>query len=252
MAQRRGFKVSKNTAIIPRHESGVSQYLSDVKNIPLLAPDEEFRAAKQENKELLIKSNLKFVISVANAYQRKDIPFLDIVQQGNIGLIAAADKFDPDKGFKFISYAVHYIQTSIEGYVNLKSTFVRIPERIQRNLKKDKISFNDAFKFSSLNEQVPIDDSDVEKIDMLVGDFEVDNFDDERGSKSRIYNMFVGLKKKELLVMEHYIGLKGDLLQDDTTRLQELAEHMGESYSNICRIKMNTIRKMKKRLKVRE
>ena len=108
-------------------------YLKEINKIPLLSADEEIKYAKaaaagdEKAKKILIESNLRFVVNVAKKYQNKNIPIMDLISEGNIGLMNAADRFDPDKGYKFISYAVWWIRQAILKAICEKSRMIRLP-----------------------------------------------------------------------------------------------------------------------------
>ena len=108
-------------------------YLREINNIPLLSVEDEVKYAKaaaagdEKAKKILIESNLRFVVNVAKKYQNKNIPIMDLISEGNIGLMNAADRFDPDKGYKFISYAVWWIRQAILKAIREKSRMIRLP-----------------------------------------------------------------------------------------------------------------------------
>ena len=108
-------------------------YLQEINKIPLLTAQQELSYAKaaasgdEHAKKVLIESNLRFVVNVAKKYQHKNIPIMDLISEGNIGLMNAADRFDPDKGYKFISYAVWWIRQSILKAICEKSRMIRLP-----------------------------------------------------------------------------------------------------------------------------
>ena len=111
----------------------VDLYLEDVSRHPLLTPEEEDRLARLARAgdpvalEQLIRANLRFVVSVAKRYQNRGLAFGDLIQEGNIGLVTAATKFDPDQGVKFISYAVWWIRHAILASLARQSRSVRLP-----------------------------------------------------------------------------------------------------------------------------
>jgi RNA polymerase primary sigma factor len=111
----------------------LSLYLKDISRIPLLTREEEITLTKRvvEGDELarkkMIESNLRFVVNVAKKYQNQGLPLIDLINEGNIGLMTALEKFDPDKGYHFISYAVWWIRQSIMKAINEKSRAVRLP-----------------------------------------------------------------------------------------------------------------------------
>jgi RNA polymerase primary sigma factor len=132
----------RNEVITNRSSEAFKRYLQEVAQIPLLVEDEETELAikiKNGDKQALdklIRSNLRFVISVAKQYQDATCTIEDLVNEGNIGLCSAAEKFDHTKGFKFISYAVHWIRRYIIDYKNSDSKLVRIPLNKLNDLHK--------------------------------------------------------------------------------------------------------------------
>ncbi len=117
-----------------RRESQIlDRYLKDVNTIPLLSPKEEailsqrIKGGNQEALQKLVKANLRFVVSVAKQYQNQGMPLLDLINEGNIGLIEAAKRFDGTKGYKFISYAVWWIRQAILKALAEQSRIVRLP-----------------------------------------------------------------------------------------------------------------------------
>ena len=108
-------------------------YLREINKIPLLSVEDELKYAKaaaagdEKSRKILIESNLRFVVNVAKQYQNKNIPIMDLISEGNIGLMNAADRFDPDKGYKFISYAVWWIRQAILKAICEKSRKIRLP-----------------------------------------------------------------------------------------------------------------------------
>lgn len=121
-------------AITKKDTKSIKKYLFDLSQISLLTADEEYELsylAFDENdecaREKLIKHNLRFVVSVAKQYQTKDLELEDLINEGNIGLIVASQKFDPSKGFKFISYAVWWVRRNIMAYISENSKVIRLP-----------------------------------------------------------------------------------------------------------------------------
>ena len=120
----------------------LDQYLYEVSKTPLLKPDEEIalakkvRAGDQEAMQELAKRNLRFVISVAKKYQNRGLPLTDLIGEGNVGLLTAARKFDPDQGVKFISYAVWWIRQAILASLARHGRTVRVPLNRTADLSK--------------------------------------------------------------------------------------------------------------------
>jgi RNA polymerase primary sigma factor len=120
----------------------LDQYLYEVSKTPLLTPHEEIELAKkvragdQVAMQELAKRNLRFVISVAKKYQNRGLPLTDLIGEGNVGLLTAARKFDPDQGVKFISYAVWWIRQAILASLARQGRTVRVPLNRTADLSK--------------------------------------------------------------------------------------------------------------------
>ena len=114
-------------------EGSLDQYLRDISVFPLISREEEVRLAQrirtndQEALDTLVRSNLRFVVSVAKKYQNQGVSLSDLINEGNLGLIRAAHKFDETKGIKFISYAVWWIRQAILQALAEQSRIVRVP-----------------------------------------------------------------------------------------------------------------------------
>ena len=114
-------------------DGALASYLADLKRHPLLTREEETRYARaaragdQVAKEKLINSNLRFVVNIARQYQHRGIPLADLVSEGNIGLLKAAEKFDPERGFHFTTYAVWWIRQAILKSLEASSRTIRLP-----------------------------------------------------------------------------------------------------------------------------
>lgn len=130
----RQLKITK--AITTRNSESLDRYLTEIAREPLLSPEEEAALATQvhqggrvgeEARDRLVRSNLRFVVSVAKQYQHQGISLTDLINEGNMGLVKAAEKFDETRGFKFISYAVWWIRQSIMEALAVKSRLVRVP-----------------------------------------------------------------------------------------------------------------------------
>ena len=138
----RQFKIQKN--LTNRSEISIEKYFNDVKKQKTITPEEEVELALRIKKgdkvalEKLVNANLKFVISVAKQYQNSGMEFGDLINEGNLGLIKAAEKFDETKGFKFISFAVWWIRQSIIEAISNKKRMIRIPSN--KNLLSSKYS----------------------------------------------------------------------------------------------------------------
>lgn len=143
------------------YEEPLAQYLSEIDAVRLLTrEEEEFLARKsfegdEEAKGKLIKANLRFVVNIAKKYQKRGLPLIDLINEGNMGLITAASKFDYRKGYHFISYAVWWIKQSILKALSEKTKLIRLPlNRANQLIQIEKLKKeNEQFRKSDLTNQ---------------------------------------------------------------------------------------------------
>ena len=156
--RRRGENERYEAIIGPAEEqTALDQYLRDVSRHELITPEEEIelgrraRMGDEDAVQKLVRANLRFVISVAKKYQNRGVSLVDLIQEGNVGLVTAARKFDPDQGVKFISYAVWWIRQAILSALANQGRAVRVPlnrasdlarifregERLKQELRRD-------------------------------------------------------------------------------------------------------------------
>ena len=163
----RQLKITKS--ITNRESASLDKYLQEIGREELIGVDEEVELAQRIRKgdqaalEKLTKANLRFVVSVAKQYQNQGLSLPDLINEGNLGLIKAAEKFDETRGFKFISYAVWWIRQSILQALAEQSRIVRLPLNQVGSLNK----INKALgKFEQENERQPSTDELAEMIDI--------------------------------------------------------------------------------------
>lgn len=124
------------------HEDGIPSYLSRLTQAPLLTPEEEVELTKavqggdQGARSRLIESNMRLVINIAKTYRNRAIPLEDLIQEGAIGLMQAAERFDPTKGFRFSTYATHWIRQAIGRAIDNKSKAIRLPAHVSQSLRR--------------------------------------------------------------------------------------------------------------------
>ena len=163
----RQLKITKS--ITNRESEALEKYLSEIGHEELLSTDEEVELAQRIRKgdrkalERLTKANLRFVVSVAKQYQNQGLSLPDLINEGNLGLITAAEKFDETRGFKFISYAVWWIRQSIMQAIAEQSRIVRLPQNQVGSMSKINRLLN---KFEQENERRPSVDEISEQIDL--------------------------------------------------------------------------------------
>lgn len=227
----------------------LSMYLKEINRIPLLSYEEEYELAiKAKNgdkaaRDRIINANLRFVISVAKKFRGQGLPLIDLINEGNVGLITALDKFEPEKGYHFISYAVWWIRQSIMKALSDKGRAVRLPlnrsnelvqiQKAQRALMDDmntsEPSVEDIAKATGLDESLVKDlisitsdmvsfDSPVKKdsdSESTFGDFIEDS---SKGPEEQVMNnalkenvreLLTSLSDKERRIIELRYGLNG-------------------------------------------
>ncbi|MCD6223874.1 MAG: RNA polymerase sigma factor RpoD/SigA [Deltaproteobacteria bacterium] len=144
-------------------EETLRAYLNSIKNIPLLTPEEEKELGRKIQKgdkealEKLVKSNLRFVVSVARKYRSFGVSLLDLINEGNLGLIQAAKKFDPERDIRFISYAVWWIKQTIIKTLSEQGILIKIPIKMrakQSKIAAAKAKYLQKYKISPKKEEI--------------------------------------------------------------------------------------------------
>lgn len=227
----------KNNTLPINEQSLISTYIKEVEKIPLLSREEEYNLAvlaKQGDsaaRNKLVEANSRFVISVAKKFQGRGLPLEDLISEGNIGLLTAVDKFEPEKGFHFISYAVWWIRQSIMKAIADKSRMVRLP--VNRLDEAEKYSVD----VCSLD--VPVNEGD----DTTVGDFiespalGPENEVLEKNLSESIDRILDGLSERE----REIIMLRYGLRNHEQLSLKEVGDIYGLTKERIRQIEKNVI-----------
>jgi len=124
------------------HEEAIPSYLNKLTKAPLLTPEEEVELTRcvqkgdKRARQRLIESNMRLVINIAKTYRSRAIPLEDLIQEGAIGLMQAAERFDPEKGFRFSTYATHWIRQAIGRAIDNKSKAIRLPAHVSQSLRR--------------------------------------------------------------------------------------------------------------------
>lgn len=272
----RQLKISKS--ITNRESASLDKYLQEIGHEELLTTDQEVELAQRIRKgdkralERLTKANLRFVVSVAKQYQNQGLSLPDLINEGNVGLIKAAEKFDETRGFKFISYAVWWIRQSILQAIAEQSRLVRLPlnqvgsvNKITRELSRfeqeherkpsvdeiaervdlpeDKIA--DAMKANSrhVSMDAPIaDGEDSSMIDFLSGDSS--NTDRElaiESLKAEVSRILKLLTDKEQKVLRAFFGIDGS----PEMTLDEIGEKYNLTRERVRQIKEKALRRLR-------
>jgi RNA polymerase primary sigma factor len=253
---------------IDTSEESISMYLKDVRKLDMITAEEEVVLARKIQEgdtkaaEKLIKSNLRFVISVAKEYQNQGVPLADLIAEGNVGLIKAAQKFDPERGFRFISYAVWWVKQAIIQSLNDHARTVRLPVNVTNNiakLKKDISSFeqqhgrkptDNDMELGVLNQPfcTSLNETINEDGDEIVDIIEDNSFvrPDEAMEKpndmlkSELEKTLSVLSPRERTIIELYFGLGGTPLT-----LEEIGEDYSLTKERIRQIKEKALRKLR-------
>src|SRR6202162_5204943 len=167
------------TQITNRDSQAVEKYLQEISKIPMITPEEEtvlaqrIKMGDQRALDKLVQANLRFVVSVAKQYQHQGLSLSDLINEGNLGLIKAAQRFDETKGFKFISYAVWWIRQSILQALAEQSRIVRLPlnkvgltNRIQKAYSQLEQEFE---REPSADELATLLEMDIEEVSATLG-----------------------------------------------------------------------------------
>ncbi|MEZ5013314.1 MAG: RNA polymerase sigma factor RpoD/SigA [Chitinophagales bacterium] len=268
-------------SITSRENDSLEKYLAEIGKIDMVTPEEEAELAKRIKKgdddalERLTKANLRFVVSVAKQYQGHGLTLSDLINEGNVGLIKAAKKFDETKGFKFISYAVWWIRQSIMLAIVEHSRLVRLPLNKAGNVSKvNRISSI----FEQENEREPtteeladalhLKDKEVQEIvvanikhvsmdaplggdneDGSMADILADDNEDApdkslltESLKNEIANVLKVLTEREAEVVAAYYGINGFKAMN----IDEIAERFSLSRERVRQIKERAIRRLRK------
>jgi len=269
------------TKITSRDSFSIDKYLSEISKLPMLSEEEEVLVAKKiregdpEAMEKLIQSNLRFVVSVAKQYQNQGLALNDLINEGNIGLIKAASKFDETKGFKFISYAVWWIRQSILQALIEQPRVVRLPmnkatiyNKIQRaivdfeqknqrepsndelaeilEMKPDELAVLRATLTFHVSIDTPIgDDDETTSLDMM-SDSSMATPDSNLIDESlhdELDHALQALSEREVEIVKSYFGLNEF---NQSYSLDEIGIKMNLTRERVRQLKDKAIRKMRR------
>ena len=216
----RQLKITKS--ITNRESQSLEKYLQEIGKVELISPEEEVRLATlikqgdQKALDRLTKANLRFVVSVAKQYQNQGLSLPDLINEGNLGLIKAAQRFDETRGFKFISYAVWWIRQSILQALAEQARIVRLP------LNKVGLTNRIQKAYSQLEQEFEREPSAEELAEVL--DMDIEEVTSSLGINARHVSMDTPLSEGEegtlLDVLENTNAEKTDALLDHTQSLK--------------------------------
>ncbi|MFZ5515848.1 MAG: sigma-70 family RNA polymerase sigma factor [Candidatus Zhuqueibacterota bacterium] len=271
----------KKKVVGPRTKQSIEKYLEEIGGFSPLRPEEEIdlarsiRKGNEEALDKLVKANLRFVISVAKEYQGQGLPLQDLISEGNLGLIKAAQRFDETRGFKFISYAVWWIRQSILQALAEQSRVVRLPlnrvgaiNKIGRALESLEKTFGrepsmdevatkmemsvyevaDVVKTSArhLSLDEPFKEEDGNSLlDVIESDRYAppDNTLMRESLQVEIDKVLSTLKPREAEIIKLYFGLEGDR----PLTLEEIGEHFKLTRERVRQIKEKALRRLRHR-----
>jgi len=264
-----------------RESKSLDQYLQEIGKVDLLTPDEEIDLAirikkgDKDAQDKLVKANLRFVVSVAKQFQNQGLSLGDLINEGNIGLIKAAQRFDETRGFKFISYAVWWVRQSIMQAIADQSRVVRLPLNRVGNLTKiskayrdleqeyerkptteelanmldmtpDEIAYALQISGRHVSMDAPLkagDDNKNSLMDVLPNDSQPLPDKDlmKESLKKEVQNVLSTLTEREAEVIKLYFGIEGD----HSATLEEIGERFNLTRERVRQIKEKALRNLK-------
>jgi RNA polymerase primary sigma factor len=272
-------QIKITNSITNRDSTSVEKYFNEVAKQPLLTPDEEAELARkiklgdEDALDKMIRANLRFVVSVAKQYQYTRLPFNDLINEGNLGLIKAARMFDETKGFKFISYAVWWIRQSIMDSLNQNSRIVRIPhsritelskisqasaameQQLQRDattaeiaaylgVDEEAIKGSETANIRQSSLDAPFDDDENSLVNVLKNpnDIPADHTVDSMHSlKTEIERLLICLNEREKNMIRRYYGIDCEY----NIPLEDIAAEMGITRERARQIKEQALKKLR-------
>lgn len=252
-------------------------YLKEIKKIEPLSPQEEVALAQQaktgdtEAFQKLVTHNLRFVVAMAKKFQGQGVPFEDLINEGNLGLIRAVNTFDETRGFKFISYAVWWITQRIRTAIQKTGRVVRLPSHITESMGKlyrKSLELEQEFEREPTTEEMAeISDTTVKWIEDLVKSYsgpvslEDSSAEDrplieylisndprpemqlmQESLKNEIKNLINKLKDREAHILTEYYGLG----EDDPKTLEQIGTQLDLSSERIRQIKERALQRLRK------
>ena len=272
----RQLKITKS--ITNRESQSLEKYLQEIGKVELVSPEDEVKLARlikqgdQKALDRLTKGNLRFVVSVAKQYQNQGLSLPDLINEGNLGLIKAAQRFDETKGFKFISYAVWWIRQSILQALAEQGRLVRLPqnkigtynkankaymafeqeherepstEELSDILEMSVTEINNIFQSNTRHTSLdaPVHEAeDVAMGDLLKGGGETDEDVMHDSLKNEIRRVLKSLSPREAEIVNAYFGLDGE----NGVTIEQIGQKYDLTKERIRQIKERAIKRLQK------
>lgn len=261
-------------------DQGLQKYLREIADTPTLSREEEKELALRAKKgdqaaiQKLIESNLKFVVSIAARYQHRGLSYSELISEGNMGLIKAIEKFDPDRDIKLISYAVWWIKQRILFALAEKTNLIRVPlgkSNAMNKIKRAKYKYmnltGETPSLEELSEETNLDENSIRKLkDGKIDILSLDEYsqtssgddmqlidvisDDKIGDPKQIYyrdrtnekiqDSIESLDDRSAMIIKHYFGLGGESRKN----FAQIAEMLGLSRERIRQIHKEALKKI--------
>ena len=265
-------------SITNRESTALEKYLQDISHEGLVSVEEEIELARKIKKgdvkalEKLTKANLRFVVSVAKQYQNQGLSLPDLINEGNLGLIKAAKKYDETRGFKFISYAVWWIRQSILQAISEQSRIVRVPinqmgviHKMRKVVQQFEQEYQRLPSIDEIAEQIDLPKEKIVEIMSMITkkismDAPISTNDDgnlldvlpnknspsadedllEEGLKKEIERLLVSLSEREQIILRGYFGINQREMS-----LEEIGEQTGLTRERVRQLKEKAIKRLR-------
>ena len=265
-------------SITNRESTALEKYLQDISHEGLVSVEEEIELARKIKKgdvkalEKLTKANLRFVVSVAKQYQNQGLSLPDLINEGNLGLIKAAKKYDETRGFKFNSYAVWWIRQSIMQAISEQSRIVRVPinqmgviHKMRKVVQQFEQEYQRLPSIDEIAEQIDLPKEKIVEIMSMITkkismDAPISTNDDgnlldvlpnknspsadedllEEGLKKEIERLLVSLSEREQIILRGYFGINQREMS-----LEEIGEQTGLTRERVRQLKEKAIKRLR-------
>lgn len=276
------FEISDNNSVVV---DGMKAYLKSISNHPRLTPEEEknlsWRAQNGDQAAInkLVESNLLLVVSIAKKYYGCGLPLMDLIQEGNLGLMKAAERYDGEKGFRFSTYATYWIKQAISRALGDKGRTIRIPANVLENLAKVKKAYaefiqegiqspdaeqlaartgielskvKDVLDLAQVNASLdtPVDDDGETSMGDLIADSQAEDGFAKlvlEANREIIDRVFATLNEREAEILRMRFGFD----RNKPMTLVEIGDHYGLSKERIRQLEGKAIRKLRNPLRLK-